>query len=540
MADKKLPPRSAEPWWSEPGRTSKQPDEPSEGPSPSSGRSPSLDWIGRREPFLNALAARLAPLEERARSLESELAGFRDEVRSFAEETVRTLGEVEKELIGLRDRADEHAARLEERLGSGLGALAGTVRDQARASAANVTRAAREAADATEESLKVRTGEAESSLSARIAALERAVLERVGQAAEEAGRRLESVDRAFRARLDEITSGLGGRIDQVAASLAGAIASVQARVDRSPDRGDVESLGEALEAAADGLRRAVAESRQSLESSLSTAAARMRQDQGKTAQRMQADRAKANQQLTERLAKSIGELEAGFVRVSRLAEVIETLGRKRAFQELVQSERALRDEQAAMVGRLTEAGGAVAGHATSLAKRIERLEERLASAAGELGALEEIPAAASEGVAESMERLRGALQETLGERFAYEVGSSIEQLRAELEAGVPVKEVLTRLHELAASQEEVSRAQRQVEELSASLRSDVTRLRKAIEGWGKPRTAPQLAEELLDLEGRVSALEREVGGLVEAVSARVTDRVMEALEARKRRGLLRR
>jgi hypothetical protein len=540
MADKRLPPSSRAPWWSESGRTSKPAGEPVEGNPPSSSRPANLDWFDRREPFLNALAARLEPLEERARSLETVLSSFRGEVRSFAQETVRTLGEVEKELIGLRDRTDEHAGRLEERVTSGLGDLAETVRRQARASADDVARTAREAAAGTEESVRVRIGEEEESLGARIAALERAVLERVSEAAVESGARLEGADRELRGRLDEIASGLGARIDEISESLGAAIGSVQARVDQSPGLKDVESLENTLEASAEALRRAVAESRQSLEAFLSKTADRMRADQAKGAQRMQADQAKAGERLSERLSKSIGEMEAGFARVSRLAEVIETLGRKRAFQELIESERALREEQSSMVGQLREAGGAVEQHATALGRRIDSLEGRLTAAADQLGALEQVPAAASESVAEAIERLRGTLQETLGERFAGEVGRSVERLRTELEAGVPVKEVLTRLRELAATQEEVSRAQRQVEELSASLRSDVTQLRKTIEGWGKPRTAPQLAEELLALEGRVSALETEVGGLVEAVSARVTDRVREALEARKRRGLLRR
>ena len=540
MTDKRPPPRSGAPWWSEPGRTPKSSEESAQDPPATAGRPSNPDWFDRREPFLDALAARLEPLEEHARRLDADLSAFRNEVGSFAEETVRTLGEIEKELIGLRDRTDEHAGRLDERFTSRLRDLAETVRERARASADEVAQAAREAATGTEESLKVRIQEEEEALGARIAALERAVLERVAQSAEESEGRLGGVERALRGRLDEIASGLGSRVDEVAAALGTAVGSVQARVDRSSTFEDVGALGTTLEASAESLRRAVVESRQSLESFLSKTTDRLRADQRKSAERMQTEQAKAGERLTERLSKSIGELEAGFARISRLAEVVETLSRKRAFQELVESEQALREEQAAMVSRLREAGGAVAEQATSLGSRIDGLEERLVSAADELGALQQIPAATSQGVAEAIERLREALQDTLGERFAGEVGGSVERLRAELEAGVPVKEVLTPLHELAASQEDVSRAQRQVEELSTTLRSEVTQLRKAIEGWGKPRTAPQLAEELLAIEGRVSAVEKEVAGLVEAVSARVTDRVLDALEARKPRGLLRR
>lgn len=240
------------------------------------------------------------------------------------------------------------------------------------------------------------------------------------------------------------------------------------------------------------------------------------------------------------MSKSIGELEAGFARIGRLADVIETLGSKRAFSELVESEAALRVEQVALTGKLQEAAAAVSEQVASLGNSIDGLEGRLRASGDELGALERIPAEASERVTEAIERLRRSLEATLGDRFAGEVGGSIERLRSELEAGVPVQEVLVRLHDLARSHEGVSRAHREVEELTASLRSDVTRLRKTIEGWGKPRTAPQLAQDLKAVEERVAALESEVGGLVEAVSARVTEQLLEALDARKRRGLLRR
>jgi hypothetical protein len=517
MADKRPPSRAREPWWSEPGQSPKPPEEEPAVPSPTSGRAPSLDWFDRREPFLNALAAKLEPLEEGTARIETALAAFRTDVRSFAEETGRMLGELEKEFIGLRDRVDEHAGRLEQRIGSGF-----------------------EAVERVGESVRGRVEQAEETVGGRVAALEEAALGSIARRAERSEERAAGLERALRGRVEEIEGSLRARIDEVAATLGAAVGAVQARVDQAPVRTEVESLGKALEAAADSLRRAVAESRQALESSLSGTAERMRADQAKVAERMRADQSKAGQHLTERVSKSIGDLAAGFARISRLADVIETLGRKRAFNELVEGEAALREEQVALTGKLQAAATAVSEQATSLGRRIDGLESRLRATGDELGALERIPAEASEHVTEAVERLRGALEVALGERFAGEIAGSIERLRSELDAGVPVAEVLSRLDKLARSQEDVSRAHREVEELTSSLRSDVTRLRKAIEGWGKPRTAPQLAQDLQAVEGRVAALEGEVRGLVEAVSARVTEQVLEALDARKRRGLLRR
>jgi phage-related tail protein len=528
MAEKKPPSRARTPWWSEAGPSPKPPSDQSDVPPETPGRSSSTEWFDRREPFLNALAARLMPLEERAQRIETDLAGFREDVRAYAEETGRTLGELEKELAGLRDRADEHAGRLEQRLGTGF----------------------HELGDA-QESLRARVDEVEETTGGRIVELERVVLEDLaGKAEESDGRvveverslrgRVEEIEGSIRTRVDEIETTLRSRVDEVASALGAAIGSVQARVDRSPAGTDVDSLRSALGAAAESLRREVAESRQALEASLTKTAERMHADQTKVAERARTDQANTSERLVGRLSKSINELEAGFARVSRLADVIETLGRKRAFNELVESEHALREEQAALAGQLQQAAASVAGLATNLGGRIDGLEERLRGAGEKLSALDRIPVEASDRVADAIERVRGTLEDALGERFAGEVGESIAKLRSELEAGVPVKEVLTRLHELARSQEDVSRAQREVEELSSSLRSDVTRLRKAIEGWGRPQTAPQLAQQLRAIDQRVSSVEGEVRGLVEAVSARVTEQVLEALESRKRRGLLRR
>jgi hypothetical protein len=517
MAEKRPPSRAREPWWSEPGRSPTPSTDRSDVPPETPGRSPTPEWFDRREPFLNALAARLIPLEERAGRIETDLAGFREDVRAFTEETGRTLGALEKELTGLRDRADEHAGRLEQRLGAGLQEVGGA-----------------------QESLRGRIDEADEATGGRIAALERIVLEGLARRAEESDKRVGEVERSLRGRVDEIEASLLRQVDEIATALGAGISSVQARVDQSPALTDVDSLRSALGGAAESLRRAVAESRQALESTLSAATERMRADQVKVAERMRTDQAKTSERHAGRVAKSIGELEGGFARVSRLADVIESLERRRAFSELVESEHALREEQAALAGQLQQAAAAVAGQATDLGRRIDGLEERLRAAGEELGALDRIPVEASDRVTDAIERVRGTLEDALGERFAGELGGSITQLRSELEAGVPVKEVLSRLHDLARSQDDVSRAQREVEQLSASLRSDVTRLRKAIEGWGKPQMAPHLAQELQAVEGRVSALEGEIRGLVEAVSARVTEQVLEALESRKRRGLRRR
>jgi DNA anti-recombination protein RmuC len=174
MADKTPPSRAGAPWWSEPGRTPNPPEDQPDASAERSARSSSLDWIDRREPFLNALAARLEPLEERARRIETDMAAFREDVRSFTEETERTMGELEKELIALRDRADEHAGRLEHRLGTGLQEVA-----------------------AAEESFRARVADADEKTGGRIAELGQKLLERLSWAKERSDERVDAAERSL-------------------------------------------------------------------------------------------------------------------------------------------------------------------------------------------------------------------------------------------------------------------------------------------------------------------------------------------------------
>jgi cell division septum initiation protein DivIVA len=208
--------------------------------------------------------------------------------------------------------------------------------------------------------------------------------------------------------------------------------------------------------------------------------------------------------MTRTLAEPMKALHSGLDRVERLTAVIESLGHRRGFRELVESEEALRREQAAFVDRLSAASDAVAEGVSGLAQRISLLEE------------------------------------SLEQRLGRTLHSAIAEIRSELERGVPVQEVLARLAELARAQGELARAQHQVEAMSEALRSESVRLRTAIEGWGRPKTVPEVAAGVRDLNERVEELEGRMANLAEDVAERVTRQVLDALEARGRRGLFRR
>jgi hypothetical protein len=72
---------------------------------------------------------------------------------------------------------------------------------------------------------------------------------------------------------------------------------------------------------------------------------------------------------------------------------------------------------------------------------------------------------------------------------------------------------------------------------AAALREELAALRKRIEGWGEPGSAPRMAHDVEVLGEHVNRLDREVHGqLVEAVADRVTREVLDGLEqARKGR-----
>lgn len=243
--------------------------------------------------------------------------------------------------------------------------------------------------------------------------------------------------------------------------------------------------------------------------------------------------------LVQHMVSSTQSLEAGFARVDRLASIVESLGRRRGFQELVASEERLREEQAEFVRDLAGASERVAGRVEALGQSIEALDRRLESAVAEAVALRTLPENVSGTLSVQAERLRERLEEVLGARFAQDVEQSTKQLRAELERGVPVTDTLRELRALANTQLELARAQERAEQTAAELRQELAGLRKRIEGWGRPGSAPRLAQELQGLEGRVGELEARLADeLPEQIASRVTNDVLEGLESK--RGRIRR
>jgi hypothetical protein len=235
-------------------------------------------------------------------------------------------------------------------------------------------------------------------------------------------------------------------------------------------------------------------------------------------------------------AEAMRPLADGVERVEQLRTLIEAMAKRRGFRELVRSEEVLREEQANLARLLVESGADAAARLAAMDSRIAQLEERLEDTIKEAASLRDVPAATTERLSAAIERLRGELTADLEDRFATQVESSVRRLRAELEAGLPVKEALGRLGDVAGTQDDLSKVQRDLDVVVASLRTEARSLHDRIQSWGPPRTAPRLAREVHQLSERLSALEDEIrDGFAERVAATVEARVTAAISERRGR-----
>jgi hypothetical protein len=240
-------------------------------------------------------------------------------------------------------------------------------------------------------------------------------------------------------------------------------------------------------------------------------------------------------QLAERVADSIAALDQGVKRVERLGDLIEAMATKRGFQELVSSEAALREEQAAYVASLGGASRTVEEQVALVTGHADDLAQRLEAAARDAAAIQRTPSETAELVAGTMAEANDRLEKALHSAFAGEVSTTTTVLRRELESGVPVAEVLRSLERLAATQADVVAAHDEVKAAAAAVADRTDELRARMDGWGEARSAPQLAEELAALEERIRRIEQYVADdLAAALSEHVSKHVVEALDERER------
>jgi hypothetical protein len=572
MAEAKPP--SREPWWEERGRVPEPiPDQAeAESLAPPAEAPPELSWVERREPFLKALSARIEPLEDVAVRIAADLSETRRELQAFVEETRRSLTQLASSVADLHRDASSRSDELASRMDRGTDRTVEALGRELAAAVDAVTGAVRESAGMQADVATNRIAESGREVLARIQALEDAVHQKVSEAEESTGERLAERDEALRtqvaaveeavraglgsleevfrsglsaaargadervagvrddlrARLDEIDRDAAGRMDQAVSGIRETLDALAPQLQGGASRDDVDAVRAALEDAAGSIRTSVAESRRSVEHAVTQATAVLR----KAA-------ADERERLAARLSGPLDAVETGLARVDRLAGVIDSLSHRRGFRELVESEETLRREQAGFVDRLAETAGGMTERVDSLSTRLDALERDLRAMATEAAGLGRLPGEASERVAAAMEGVRASIEEGLDRRFTAAVDTAVRDVRAELERGVPIGDLLTRLEDVAGAQEVLAKAQHQVEGLADALRAEVVGLRTTVAAWGKPDTVPEVARRAARLEDRVAAVEETVARLGETVADRVTRQVLQALDQR-RRGVFRR
>ena len=227
----------------------------------------------------------------------------------------------------------------------------------------------------------------------------------------------------------------------------------------------------------------------------------------------------ALQAVREEMGGFAAALEERMAGVDRLTAAIESLGRKRGFKDLVQSEQRAVQQQEEQVSRLVAAAETLAGRVDEVESAVSGIVDRLRTV--DASRREDLTPILSQ----VRERLAGALQD-LRDRVATDLAAGLEAIRVEVGTAPSPADGSEHLVDLAAGQKETDQALR-------AARAELARIRKRMDSWGRARSAPRIADEVAGLEERVVELERSVHEeLTDAVADRVEahlDRRFEAL-----------
>jgi hypothetical protein len=365
------------------------------------------------------------------------------------------------------------------------------------------------------------------------------VAEETRDGLQEVTRAVSEVRVAVSSSTDEVRIGAADAREAAAEARTATVAAVERLVESvEAQSSSLESLSEELVLRIDTrvteLAASVAElldrARTDFSDALSGTAAELRTHQDQTTAR-----------LTDQVTMSTRALEEGFEQLKRLGALIEGMSTRRGFRQLVESEASLREEQAAFVAELADASRRFEARLADATGQMDELRTMLEAAARDAASMRQVPLETSDKVAEKMDEATERLSARLREMHAQDLAASTAKLRRELEQGVPVRDVLEMLERLAKTQADLAAAHRDVTMAAGTIERATDDLRRHIEGWGTPRSAPHLAQELAALDERVGAVEHRIAeDLAPAISTLVTQQVLDALEERdqdRRRGL---
>jgi hypothetical protein len=196
--------------------------------------------------------------------------------------------------------------------------------------------------------------------------------------------RIEDGVKAMRADAEEQAAALRGELEVLRslpeamaepfAAVRDAVAEIAAAHEAIEDR--LEVVAEA--ASGEALRIRVDETTEALAAQLGDAVGNLRREfldvsttlrEGLGALSGVVEAARADAQ------ERASSLQAGLERVDNLAEAVESIGRRRSFRQVVESDDRLRAEQEAMTARLSEAGGRLSGRLDEVKSELEGLRK---------------------------------------------------------------------------------------------------------------------------------------------------------------------
>lgn len=277
----------------------------------------------------------------------------------------------------------------------------------------------------------------------RLAEYRQAVGTRVEESTGALADRLEQSDATLRAALDELAGGIQADLHALRAlptRLVEGMSAVREAVGGIADaHGHIEERLDDVSRATSGqeVRARVDEATQALAARLGEAAGNLRWEVQDALNRVHEQLASLTggvEGVRTDAQERASALQTGLQRVDNLAEAVESIGRRRGFRQVVESDERLRQEQAAMVERLTDAGERLAARLDDVKQELEGLRKAAHDAQAGLLAEEIRRRVADELVTEEMvQEVLKRMQQSFERSFAEMAAQVDARLRAAIE-----------------------------------------------------------------------------------------------------------
>jgi ABC-type transporter Mla subunit MlaD len=363
-----------------------------------------------------------------AERLPEQLAEDAGRQRDRLDELARELGSAFRELVGnvkaLRVRVGEEVAASERRVAEALSAA----QERLEVATTGVTDALRHRLAEQEASLGERLGEEATTIRQRLETDGTALRERLDRGATDVQERIDGAMSVLRQLVEELGAGFRADLEflrTLPGQLGGGMAAIRDAVSEiAAAHAHIDERLSAISttSAETILQERVDELGQDLGERLSEAAGTMRSEVQDALGKVRGELRSLGEGLAAVRADSerrAGELQESIRRVDTLAEAVETIGRRRGFQQVVESDQRRTAAQEALVERLSDAGGRLSERLVEVKSEIEGLRQAALDTQAGVLANEVRRRVAEELVTEEMvTALLERIQATFDQRFA--------------------------------------------------------------------------------------------------------------------------